>query len=78
MGKKRKKCHEVICQYLIDYIGSQVTLTLRSGLVVSGELVDILKNGLIVLKETDTLSPFTDELITIVRSRDVEIATIQT
>lgn len=78
MGKKKKKCNDTICQYLTDYIHSQVTLTLRSGHVVSGELVDITKHGLIVLKETDTLSPFTDELITIVRSSDVEIATIQT
>lgn len=78
MGKKKKHCHDSICQYLYHYISNEVTLTLESGQVVSGELVKIKENGLIVLQETNIISPLVEELITIVRSRDVVTATIQT
>ena len=74
--KNKKKCDDAICQYLSDYIGSEVTLTLESGQVVSGQLVDITEDGLIVLQETEILSPFIAQSQTIVRSTDVVIATI--
>ncbi|EKN63432.1 hypothetical protein M670_02432 [Schinkia azotoformans MEV2011] len=78
MGKKKKHCHDSICQYLSHYMSSEVTLTLESGQIVSGELVKIKENGLIVLQETNIISPFIEDLTTIVRCRDVVIATIQT
>ena len=75
--KKKKKCDDAICHYLYDYIDSEVTLTLESGQVVSGQLVDITEDGLIVLQETEILSPFIAQLQTIVRSTHVVIATLQ-
>lgn len=74
---KKKKYDDAICQYLSDFIGSEVTLTLESGQIVSGKLADITKYGLIVLKEEEILSPFIAQTQTIVRCNDVVIATIQ-
>lgn len=74
---KKKKYDDAIYQYLSDFIGSEVTLTLESGQIVSGKLVGMTTDGLIVLQEAEILSPFIAQTQTIVRCTDVMIATIQ-
>ncbi|MED4229640.1 hypothetical protein, partial [Neobacillus cucumis] len=76
MGDKKNKCSDPIYRYLDDFVGNEVTLTLYNGQVLSGELDD-LTNCLIVLRETEVLSPFIAQNLTIVRSKDVMIATVQ-
>lgn len=79
MGEKKdkKKCNDAICRYLSRYISSEVSLTLYSSEVISGELYRITEDGLIVLRETEVLSPFIGEVQILVRSSDVEHASIQ-
>jgi hypothetical protein len=74
--KKKNKCSDPIVRYLSGFVGSEVTLTLYNGQVLSGELDDLI-NCLIVLRETEVLSPFIAQNLTIVRSKDVMIATVQ-
>jgi small nuclear ribonucleoprotein (snRNP)-like protein len=76
LGNKKNECSDPIYHYLDDFVGNEVTLTLYNGQVLSGELVD-LTNCLIVLRETEVLSPFIGQSLTIVRAKDVMIATVQ-
>jgi len=75
---RRRRCRQGFCEYLYDYIGDEVTLTLDTGQVVSGELVDISASGIILLREREIVSPFIGEVITMVRESDVVTVSVQT
>ncbi|WP_071393416.1 hypothetical protein [Bacillus tuaregi] len=75
--KKKKKYHDPMYRYLTNYMGHEVTFTLESGQVLSGELMDMTRDGLMVIQETEVLSPFATQLRTMVRCQDVLFVTVQ-
>ncbi|MEH7106776.1 hypothetical protein [Bacillus sp. JJ1764] len=74
MGSKDKNKYPEgsMASALKRYIGYEVTLKTWTGDVLSGELINVSRYGLITLREPETLSPFLAERFTYIMYNDIE------
>ncbi|MCM3729739.1 hypothetical protein M3226_29730 [Neobacillus cucumis] len=59
-------------RYLRRYIGQDLTLRTKSGDIIQGILRRVTTDGIVSILESAMVSPFMDELVTVLRIDDIE------
>ncbi len=75
--KKKKTCSDDLCEFLVDFIGREITIRTRSGDIISGVLEHVSKSGIVRIREAAMLSPFMTERLTYIRVEDIESFSVE-
>ena len=74
---KKKKCSEDLCEFLVKYMGQEITIHTKSGDTITGILESISKSGIVTIREDGMLSPFMGERLTFIRVEDIESFSVE-
>lgn len=77
MGKNSKSCSgDKLCHYLAGYKGNEVSITTKTGDIITGELRSV-KDCVVQIIEPGSLSPFVGQRLTFIRCQDIESFSVE-